>query len=87
MEHTLQISISEEIYETIKKEAEQKGQSLEELVSDWLADRALESASDPLDKLVGILSLNNPGWSDRHDLHIGESLLDSVRGKSSDDEG
>ena len=37
MERTLLVSVSEDVYESIKKEAEQKGQPVEELVSEWLA--------------------------------------------------
>ena len=87
MERTLIVSVSEDVYESIKKEAEQKGQPPEELVSEWLAIHTKASVSDPLDKLVGILSLNTPGWSDRHDFYLGQAILESMRGDPSDDKG
>jgi hypothetical protein len=79
MEHTLSLSVSEEIYESLSKIAEEIGEPPEQLAARWVALCAKSLTSDPLDRLIGSLDSGMPGWSDNHDWYIGQAILESMR--------
>ena len=86
MEHTLSLSVSEEIYKSLSKIAEEMGEPPEELAARWVALCAKSLTSDPLDRLIGSLNSGMPGWSDNHDWYIGQAILESMRGDDHDDQ-
>lgn len=85
MEHTLLVSMPEDVYESLMKTAEQRGQQPEEVASRWLTLAANSFAPDSIDKLVGILNTGMPGWSDQHDWYIGQAVLKSMRDDTLED--
>ncbi len=86
MEHKLSLSVSEEIYDSISKIAEEMGEPPEELAARWVTLAAKSLTSDPLDRLIGTLNTGMPGWSDNHDWYIGQAILESMRGNDHDDQ-
>jgi hypothetical protein len=79
MAHTLLLEIPEDIYELLALTAEQTKQPLEELAIQWLAKGSRDFADDPMEKYIGAFASNVPGWPERHDELIGESLMDDHR--------
>ncbi|MEO8286885.1 MAG: hypothetical protein ABI670_10665 [Chloroflexota bacterium] len=86
MEHTLSLSVSEEVYQSLIKIAAEEGKPPEELAALLLTLAAKSLSSDPLDKLLGILDTGAAGWSDQHDWHIGQAIIESMRGTSRHDQ-
>jgi len=84
MDHTLSLSLSEEICQSINKIAEELGEPPETLVARWVALAAKSLTSDPLDRLIGTLNTGIPGWSDNHGQHIGQAIVESMRSDNRD---
>ncbi len=82
MGHPLLLDIPDDIYKMLAKTAEQTKQPLEELAIEWLTRGGRVVTPDPLDKWIGALDGGMPGWVDRHDEFIGQSLLDTHEGES-----
>ncbi len=79
MEHTLLLSVPEEVYQSLLDEAEQTGQPLEALAVQRLVVGARSHVTDPLDDLIGSMESDIPDWSSNHDWYIGQAILESMQ--------
>ncbi len=79
MSHTLTIDIPEEVYEPLKKTAEQSGQSPETLVVQWLAAAVQHLVDDPVEQFIGAFDSQGSDWADHHDQYLGKSLAETIR--------
>ena len=80
MSHTLQISVPDTLYETLKKTASQTGQPLEVIVTKWLAVAAEQLVHDPLDAFIGAFDSGGADWADNHDHYLGRTGLNDLTG-------
>ena len=60
MGYTLNLEISEELYQSLHKIAEQTGETVEALAGRWLADKVATSQKDPLEPWIGRFTSNVP---------------------------
>ena len=81
MGHTLTLEVPDEVYNPLLKTAEQTGQNPEELAIQWLAAVVQTFSNDPLEKFIGALKSDIPDWADQHDKHLGQSLMEEMRGQ------
>ena len=81
MGHTLTLEVPDEVYNPLLKTAEQTGQKPEELAIQWLAAVVQTFSNDPLEKFIGALKSDIPDWADQHDKHLGQSLMEEMRGQ------
>jgi hypothetical protein len=75
MTHELTLKLPEEIYQPLVNLAAQKGQTLEELALQCISQASQQSVDDPVEQFIGAMPSNIPNWTDRHDLHLGQNLL------------
>lgn len=85
MDHKLILTVPEDIYEPLAKSAECTGQTPEETALEWLASAAQTAKDDPLEQFIGAFRSNVSGWSEEHDRHLGQALLNEAQNKG--DEG
>jgi len=85
MGHTLILEVPEDIYEPLAKTAKQRGWTPEELAVEWLVTAIRNAINDPVENFIGAFSSNLPDWADQHDKHIGQALIEQMRGEG--DEG
>lgn len=76
MTYKVLLELPDDVYGLLAETAEQTKQPLEELAVQWLAKASRDVADDPMEKFIGAFATNVPGWPERHDELIGESLLD-----------
>ena len=79
MSHTLTIDLPEEVYEPLKKTAEQRGQSPETVVVQWLTAAVQQLVDDPLEQFIGAFDSQGADWADQHDHYLGQSLAETRR--------
>jgi hypothetical protein len=75
MTHTIKLELPDDVYVSLVKSAERAGQTPEELALRYIAE-GTQRATDPLDRFIGAFHSERPGWSERHDEHIGRETLD-----------
>ena len=79
MGHTLTLEIPEDLFESLRKIAEETGRTPEEIVIQSVTTHARQVADDPLAKWIGAFDSGVPDWADNHDKYIGESILRHMR--------
>ena len=77
MSKTLSIELSDEVYQTLLKTAEQLGQSPEAIVSQWIVTQHQTQVSDPLASFIGAFNSEILDWTSRHDEYLGVALLET----------
>ena len=85
MGHILQLKVSEDVYESLVRVADQTGQRPEDVAVQWLVSAARDLVDDPLEPFIGAFPSNVPDWSDQHDRYIGNAILE--QGQSTNGEG
>jgi hypothetical protein len=80
MGHTLKLEIPDELYEPLLQKAKATGQTLEELLTEWLSTAVQRLNNDPLLQLAGVFEAQVTDLSERHDSYIGQELAEELRG-------
>lgn len=72
MERTLTLEMPEEVYESLRRKAEESGQPPESLAIELLA-AAIQprGEEDPLERFIGAVDGEGGEWADRHDDYLG----------------
>ena len=86
MGHRLMLEVPGNVYQSLKQQAEQTGQSPEALALLLLATAAKRPSDDPLEQFIGIFSSRSADWADDHDAHLGKAAMDKMR-RSAPEEG
>jgi hypothetical protein len=84
MSYTLTLDIPEDVYEPLKRTAEQSGQSPEVLAVQWLTTAVQHLVEDPLEKFIGAFNSQGSDWADHHDQHLGQSVAETMRNTPSE---
>lgn len=72
MERTLTLEMPEEVYESLRRRAEEVGQPPESLAIELLAAATRPNGEeDPLEEFIGAFGGGGSEWADRHDEYIG----------------
>lgn len=71
MERTLTLEMPEELYESLRRRAEEAGQPPESLAIELLAAATRLHSEDPLEEFIGAFGGEDSGWADRHDDYLG----------------
>lgn len=72
MERTLTLEMPEDVYELLRRKAEQAGQPPESLAIELLAAATRpDSEEDPLEQFIGAVGGEDGEWADRHDDYLG----------------
>ena len=79
MSHTLTLNVPENVYEPLRKTAEQSGQSPEGVALQWLAAAVQHLVEDPVEKFIGAFNSQGTDWADHHDQHLGQSVAETMR--------
>jgi predicted transcriptional regulator len=74
MGHTLSVNVSDDLYDTLRSLARQKGTTPEEVAAEIVAESAMPPDKDPLLQLAGVLDSGVEDIADHHDLYIGRAL-------------
>ena len=75
MGYTLNLEISEELYQSLHQTAQENGQTVEALVMQWLANNLAKVQEDPLEQWIGSFTSNVPDWTEKADEYLGQQLL------------
>ena len=73
MSYTVQITIPDDLYNSLRETARQTGQPIEIVASEWLSVAAEQLIHDPLDAFIGALDSSGSDWADNHDSYLGQS--------------
>jgi hypothetical protein len=84
MAHTLTLTIPDEVYQTLVKQAGNSGRVPEELAREWLAAALQRLSEDPLFRLAGAFQFRLPDVAERHHEYIGEGLKRKLSGGDDD---
>lgn len=79
MGRTLSLDVPDEVYHSLKRQAEQTGQSLELVALQLLASAAHRHEDDPLEQFIGAFSGHGADWADQHDAYLGKSVRERMR--------
>lgn len=71
MERTLTLEMPEEVYESLRRRAEEAGQPPESLAVEMLAAATHPHGGDPLEKFIGAFDGEGVEWADRHNGYLG----------------
>lgn len=82
MTHAITLDLPEEVYEPLKRMAEDNGQSLEDLAVKWLTTVVQRLDGDPLEQFIGAFNSHGADWADEHDRHLGQSLATTMQGQN-----
>ena len=74
MTFTVEVTVPDVVYRTLVETAQQTGQPVEVVASEWLRVAAQHQAYDPLDAFIGSIDGGGTDWADNHDTHIDEVL-------------
>ena len=80
MGHTLTLDIPDAVYVPLLQQAQQAGKTPEEAVLAWLVSTVQRLTDDPLLQLAGSFASPMTDVSDRHDVYLGQSLMEELRG-------
>jgi hypothetical protein len=67
MSQSLTLNVSEEVYNHLRRAAEQADQLPEVLAAQWLSLFTRSVDTDPLEKFIGAFKSGCPDWTDKHD--------------------
>jgi uncharacterized protein YwbE len=84
MGHRLALEVSEDLYKSLAKKAQQTGQSTEGLAVELLTAATQEETEDPLEKFIGAFSSQDVAWADQHDKYLGKAVIESMKTKAND---
>ncbi|PDW02873.1 hypothetical protein [Candidatus Viridilinea mediisalina] len=71
----LQINISDALYESLLRTAQQANQPLDIFIATLLKTVAEEAAHDPIEAWIGAFPSNHANWADQHDRILGENSM------------
>lgn len=77
MSQALTLQIPEDLYQPLVEISKRRGQSPEEFTLQWLKISIQHFADDPLEVLIGSVQSDIPDWTENHDRHLGENLLET----------
>jgi hypothetical protein len=83
MTQQLLLNLSEQLYQQLLTEAEQKGETVENLALKYLKEVLIKSEDDPLSSFIGAFNSQSSDWLENHDLYLGKSSLESTNDQSS----
>lgn len=78
MTKQLVVNLPDDVYNSLKEKAQQTGLTLEKYVQWWIKLAVIKGVHDPVDDIVGLIQSNIDDWADRHDNHIGHSVLNTL---------
>jgi hypothetical protein len=78
MGHTLTLDVPENVYESLRQQAEHTSQSLEALAVQLLATAIQHPVDDPLEQFIGAFSSQGASWVDHHDAYLGKAVRDTM---------
>jgi hypothetical protein len=78
MGHTLTLDRPEQVYQGLRQQAEQTGQSLETVAIAWLTTATQSYVVDPLEQFIGAFRSHGTDWADHHDAYLGQAVRDSL---------
>ena len=78
MGHTLTLDVPENVYESLRQQAEHTGQSPEALAVQLLATATQQPVDDPLEQFIGAFSSQGASWADHHDAYLGKDVRDTM---------
>ena len=79
MGRILTLDVPEDVYQSLRKQAEQTGQPPEALAVELLATATQHLVEDPLEPFIGAFSSHASDWADHHDVYLGKSVRDVMR--------
>ena len=79
MSQTLTIDLPDEVYDLLRRSAEQERRSPEDVAAELLARSVRGSEEDPLLQMLGTVECERSDVSERHDEHIGLALAEELR--------
>ncbi len=79
MSQTLVLEVPDDVFETLKAVAGERGQSPEAASIEWLAEMVRIARQDPLEEFIGALPSQFPDWAERHDDYLGRALAEESR--------
>jgi hypothetical protein len=74
MGHTLTLDVPEDVYESLRQQAEHTGQSPEAFAVQLLATAIQQPVDDPLEQFIGAFSSQGASWADHHDAYLGKAV-------------
>jgi hypothetical protein len=77
MNHQLILDVPNEVYDPLAESAKNSGATPEQLAVEWLTAMTLHTAKDPLEKWIGALPSNVSDWTDQHDQHLGQGMMET----------
>jgi hypothetical protein len=78
MGHTLLLDLPEQVYQCLRQQAEQTGQSPETVAVQWLAAATQSYVADPLEQFIGAFDSRGTDWADHHDAYLGQAVKDTL---------
>ena len=85
MSYTLTLDVPEDMYQSLRRQAERTGQSPEAFALQVLATATQPQVADPLEQFIGAFSSHGADWADHHDAYLGQSVGDTMRRETPDD--
>ena len=79
MGHALTLDVPEDVYQSLRRQAEQTGQSPEAFAIQLLATATQHLGTDPLEQFIGAFSSHGTDWVDHHDAYLGQAVRDTMR--------
>ena len=78
MGHTLTLDVPEDVYRSLIQQAEQTGQSPEDIAVQLLATATQHRIDDPLEQFIGAFRSHSVDWADQHDAYLGKATQGSM---------
>lgn len=75
MSYTVQVTIPDNLYNSLRETAQQTGQPIEVIASEWLSAAAEQFVHDPVASFIGALDSSGSDWADNHDAYLGQSQI------------
>src|SRR5262245_46933467 len=78
MRHTLTLDLPEQVYQYLRQQAEQTGQSPETVAVQWSAAATQSYVTNPLEQCIGAFSSYGTDWANHHDaylVHVQQTFL------------
>jgi hypothetical protein len=81
MGHTIKVELPDDVYESLRRRAEQSGETPENFLAHWLSEGLHGSATgeDALLRLAGVLESGLADIGERHDDYIGQRLTQGLK--------
>lgn len=74
MPTTLTLEIPDQIYRPLLKKADQRGETLDQIILEWLGNIVKDDLDDPLLQLAGAYASDITDVGTKHDFYIGQEL-------------